>query len=158
MSSKHRLGVLLRRRLVTTRHSPGPDIVSHSVRTDALCREGRLVGGRGRDVSFKDRDDAEAGEPSAVRIQEEGRIRLVSIVALLEISPKCIHGLRPEGTRPVLSPTWILQPTNWNTTKLDWIGVGLQVGREEKNRSAQRSGSFLWWAPPACSKVLGETD
>ena len=48
---------------------------------------------RGRDVSFKDRDDAEAGEPSAVRIQEEGRIRLVSIVALLEISPKCIHGL-----------------------------------------------------------------
>ena len=91
-----------------------------------------MVGGRGRDVSFKDRDDAEAGEPSAVRIQEEGRIRLVSIVALLEISPKCIHGLRPEGTRPVLSPTWILQPTNWNTTKLDWIGVGLQVGREEK--------------------------
>ena len=78
--------------------------VAHGVRTDAFCREGRLVRGRSRNVSFEDRDDTEAGEPPVVSIQEEGRIRLVSIVALLEISPKCVHGRLPERTRPFLAP------------------------------------------------------
>jgi hypothetical protein len=53
-------------------------------------------------VPFEDLDDTEAGDTIAVRIQEEGRVRLVSVGALLEIGPKCIDGLLPERTRTFL--------------------------------------------------------
>jgi hypothetical protein len=78
--------------------------VSHGVRADALGRQGRLLRGRSDDVPFEDRDQAEARDPLLVRIQEEWRIRLVPIVALLEIRPKFIHGLLPEWTRTFLPP------------------------------------------------------
>jgi len=63
-----------------------------------------LLRGRNRDVPFEDRDHTEAGYPRVVRVQEEGRIRLAPVVALLEIRPKCIHGLLPERTRAFLPP------------------------------------------------------
>jgi hypothetical protein len=78
--------------------------VSQGVRADALGREERLLRCRSDDVSFEDRDHAEARDPLAVRIQEEWRIRLVPVITLLEIHPKCIHGLLPEWARTFLPP------------------------------------------------------
>ena len=77
--------------------------MTYRVWAHALGGKGRLLTGSRLDVALHDDHHAEAAEAPAVGVEEERRVWLVSVIALLEVLPKCVDRLRPEGARSLLA-------------------------------------------------------